>query len=174
MKNETYIDLILQDVRRLKRIADRAIEQLSDESLFTAIGDDDNSVAILIKHLAGNMRSRWRDFLTTDGEKPDRHRDTEFTLAAEDTRDDLLVRWEEGWQIFFDAVAPIRPTDLESIVTIRGEPLTVLQAINRQLTHYAYHVGQLVFLTKHHASAQWMSLSIPKGQSEQFNKKPTK
>jgi hypothetical protein len=173
LKNETYIELILREARRLKHLADQAIAQVPDESFFSVFGDEDNSIAILIKHLTGNMHSRWRDFLTSDGEKPNRYRDTEFILTADDTREHLLNRWETGWQIFFDAVTPLSLTDLERTVTIRGEPFTVLQAINRQLTHYSYHVGQLVFLAKCHAESGWKSLSVPKGQSEKFNKKPT-
>lgn len=171
MPSEPYIALAIREFRRLKQLADGAIAQVSDVSLFTALREEDNSMAIIIKHLMGNLISRWRDFLTSDGEKG-RDRDSEFIVTADDTRDRLLQRWEEGWQILFEALSPLSTSDLERTVTIRGEALTVLQAINRQLTHYAYHVGQLVFLAKHFAGERWVSLSIPKGESGRFNENP--
>lgn len=172
MSKETYTELVLREFRRLKGLADRAMAQVSDEEFITPLGDTDNSIAILVKHMSGNMHSRWRDFLTSDGEKPDRARDREFVLEAEDTQQHLLGRWESGWELLFDTLAPLGSDDLERTVTIRGEPFTVLQAINRQLTHNAYHVGQIVYAARHFAGEGWTSLSVPKGKSEEFNREP--
>ncbi len=165
-----YLQDALKIFRNYKRLGERAIAQLSDEELFRALDPEMNSVALNVKHMAGNMRSRWTDFLTSDGEKPDRDRDSEFVIDEGTTREDVLRWWEEGWRAVFAAVEPLRPEDALREVTIRGEPHTVLMAINRQLAHYAYHVGQIVFLAKHFKSAAWQSLSIPRGQSEKFNK----
>lgn len=170
----TYTALVLREFKRLKQLGDRAIQQLPAEQFFTTLGDGDNSVALLIKHVSGNMLSRWSDFLNSDGEKPDRNRDSEFVVMPHDSREQLMTRWEEGWATLFNALSPLGPADLDRSVTIRGERLTVLQAINRQLTHYAYHVGQLVFLAKHFVGEEWVSLSIPKGKSEDFNREPRK
>jgi hypothetical protein len=131
-------------------------------------------MALIMKHLSGNMRSRWRDFLTADGEKPDRDRDSEFILSSQDSRQRILEEWDQGWTILFEALAPLRAEDLDRTVVIRGERFTVLQAISRQLTHYAYHVGQLVYVAKHLAGPRWQSLSIPKGGSAKFNENPGK
>lgn len=144
--------------------------QCSDENLLVSIDPESNSIAIIVKHLAGNMRSRWKDFLTTDGEKPDRNRDTEFEDAPK-TRAALMELWERGWKYVFDALEPLTDTDLGRTVTIRSEPHSVMQAINRQMAHYAHHVGQIVFLAKHltaKTTGKWDSLSIPRGQSKQF------
>jgi hypothetical protein len=165
-----YLEDALKIFRNYKRLAERAVEQLDDADLFRALDPEMNSVALVVKHMAGNMRSRWTDFLTTDGEKPDRQRDSEFVLDAGTTRADVLRWWEEGWQLVFAAVEPLRPEDLTREVTIRGEPHTVLMAINRQLAHYAHHAGQIVFLAKHFKSSAWQSLSIPRGRSETFNR----
>lgn len=170
--NENYIQLVIREFGRLKQLADGAVEQVSDGQFLAPSVGGDNSIAVIVKHMAGNMRSRWREFLTTDGEKPDRNRDMEFVLDKEDTRAHLTGEWEAGWQVLFDALEPLSETDFERVVTIRGEPLTVLQAINRQLSHYAYHVGQLVLIAKHFAGDQWQSLSVAKGRSAQFNDKP--
>jgi hypothetical protein len=167
-----YIEEIRRQFRGYKRLGDGALSQLKDEELFVTLDPEANSVAIIVKHLAGNMRSRFTDFLTTDGEKPDRHRDQEFELSSETTRADVLRWWESGWSCVFSAIAALKPEDVQRTVTIRGEPHTVLQAINRQVAHYAYHVGQIVFLAKHLRSKEWKSLSIPRGQSEEFNRKP--
>jgi hypothetical protein len=172
MANEEYIPLAVREFERLKSVADRALSQLPADRLFAIPSEGDNSVAVIMKHVAGNMCSRWRDFLASDGEKPDRKRDREFVVSPDDTRQALFARWEEGWAALFAALAPLRPPDLGRTVTIRGEPTTVLQAINRQLTHYAYHVGQIVYLAKHFAGGRWKSLSIPLGESEQFNRAP--
>ena len=154
-----------------KSMADRAMARVDDEAYFAVLDPEANSIAILVKHMAGNAHSRWRDFLTTDGEKPDRNRDSEFELYDEDTRQALQERWEAGWQLLFDAVDPLTPDDLMAAVTIRGQPHTVVQALNRQIAHCAYHVGQIVLLAKHAQSEEWKTLSIPRGQSEQFNQK---
>lgn len=166
------LELADREFRRLKTLADRAMAQIGDDDFFAAPGPIDNSVAVIVKHLSGNARSRWRDFLTSDGEKPDRHRDTEFVIAGEETRQQLLKAWEEGWALLFAALAPLTPADLDRAVTIRGESLTVLQAMSRQMTHYAYHVGQIVYVCRHFAGNRWVSLSIPKGQSAAFNRNP--
>ncbi len=164
-----YFDEARRSFRGHKRLAEGAFAQLSDEEFFRLIDSEANSVALIVKHMAGNMRSRFTNFLTTDGEKPDRNRDTEFEMTAGTKRDEVMEWWERGWAIVFDALGSLRPEDIGRTVTIRGEPHTVLQAINRQVAHYAYHTGQIVFLAKHLKSSEWKSLSIPRGQSQQFN-----
>jgi len=159
----------LTSFRNYKKLAERAIEQVSDEEFFAAIDEEANSIAVIVKHIAGNLRSRWSDFLTSDGEKPDRNRDTEFELIA-DTRESLMKFWEDGWQTLFDAIEPLTPDDFSRTITIRGEPHTVVEAINRQLTHYSYHIGQIVLLAKHFRSSEWKTLSVPKNRSAEFNK----
>jgi hypothetical protein len=166
-----YLDEARRQFRGHKRLGEGAIAQLSDEQLFVTLDPESNSVAIVVKHLAGNMRSRFTDFLTSDGEKPDRHRDQEFELSAHTTRAEIMQCWEQGWACVFAALDSLTPDDVLRTVTIRHEPHTVLQAINRQLAHYAYHVGQIVFLAKHLRSAGWKTLSVPRGQSEEFNRK---
>jgi hypothetical protein len=158
----------VREFRKAKGLADRALAQVEDADLFRTLDPESNSIAVVLKHLSGNMRSRWRDFLTSDGEKPDRDRDAEFEIDAADTRPALLERWEEGWTRLFEALAALSPRDLQREVAIRREPHTVMQAIQRQLTHYAYHVGQIVLLARHFAGPRWKSLSIPKGRSRQF------
>ena len=152
----------LHNLRKYKKLGEGAIEQVSDADLFRAIDDESLSIALIVKHLHGNMLSRWRDFLTTDGEKPDRDRDSEFVSGGGETREAVMEWWSEGWAEVFSAIEALRPPDLERTVTIRGEPHSVLQAILRQLTHYAYHVGQIVYLAKHFRGVEWESLSIPK------------
>ena len=174
MPHETFIELAVREFAQLKRLADRAIAQLPADALFTQPGPVDNSVAVIMKHVGGNMRSRWQDFLTTDGEKPDRDRDLEFIILPEDTREKLFAQWEESWATLFRELKPLTPADLDRAVKIRGEPITVLQAISRQLTHYAYHVGQIVYVARHLVGASWQSLSIPVGKSAQFNQAPAK
>jgi len=154
--------------RYYKKLGERAIEQCPDEGLFTTLDAESNSIAIIVKHLAGNMRSRWTHFLTTDGEKPDRNRDTEFEEAPK-TRGALMDMWERGWKHVFDALAPLSDEDLSRKITIRTEPHSVMQAINRQVAHYSYHVGQIVYLARHFAGAKWQSLTIPKKNSAEFN-----
>jgi len=160
-----YLDDCLLQLRKVKRHAERALAQVDDEQLFVVLDPEANSIAMLVKHMAGNMRSRWTDFLTSDGEKPDRDRDSEFVIGADDTRASLLARWEDGWSRIVQAVSSLAPEDLERTVHVRGEAHTVLEAINRQLTHYAAHVGQIVLLAKHYAGPHWKSLSIPRGKS---------
>lgn len=167
-----YLDEARRSFRGLKRLAEGAMAQLGDEEMFRLIDPEANSVAQIVKHMAGNMRSRWTDFLTTDGEKPDRHRDSEFEMDANTTRGEVMAWWEHGWQLVFDAIAGLKSDDMGRTITIRGEPHTVLQAISRQIGHYSQHVGQIVFLAKHLKGPQWQSLSIPKGMSEQFNRTP--
>jgi hypothetical protein len=166
-----YLDEAFRSLRGHKQLAEGAMEQLTDEHFFAIPSEESNSVAIIVKHMAGNMRSRFTDFLTSDGEKPDRNRDREFIAREAETRADLLRDWEQHWQLVLDTVNSLSPEDLTRTVTIRGEPHTVLKAIHRQVAHYAYHVGQIVFLAKHWKGADWQTLSVPKGQSEQFNAK---
>jgi len=160
-----FLDDALLQFRKYKKLAEDAMAQVPADAFFRTLDDESNSIALIVKHIAGNQRSRWTDFLTSDGEKPDRNRDSEFETAGE-TRELLLARWEAGWKLLFDALAPLTDADLSRVVTIRAEPHTVMQAVNRQLTHYAYHVGQIVFLAKHLAGPQWKSLSIPRGKSK--------
>jgi hypothetical protein len=162
---------LIAELRRIKALGDRAMAQLSDADLFAAIDPESNSVAVIVKHLAGNMRSRWTHFLTSDGEKPDRRRDEEFEIGAGATRADVLRWWEEGWRATFGAIEPLGGGDLLRTVRIRQEPHTVIEAIARQFAHYGAHVGQIVFLAKHLRSSQWQSLSIPRGKSEEFNRR---
>jgi hypothetical protein len=168
--SEHYIENALKEFRGMKALADKAVAQVSDEEFFRAIDPESNSIAVIMKHMAGNMRSRWTDFLTSDGEKPDRHRDTEFELESKDRRA-IEERWEEGWRIVFGAIEPLKTEDLMRTVTIRREPHTIVEAVNRQLTHYGEHVGQIIFLAKHLKSSAWRTLSVPRGMSEAFNKK---
>jgi hypothetical protein len=163
-----YLDEVGRQFRGHKRLAEGAMAQLKDEELFTAIDSESNSIAILVKHLSGNMRSRFTDFLTTDGEKPDRNRDQEFEMTAATTRADVMRWWEEGWARLFAAIEALKPEDVMRTVTVRGEPHTVMQAINRQIAHYAQHTGQMVFLAKHLRSGEWKTLSIPRGRSKEF------
>jgi uncharacterized damage-inducible protein DinB len=159
--------------RYYKKLGDRALAQCPDEALFITLDGESNSIAIIVKHLSGNMRSRWLDFLTTDGEKPDRNRDTEFETPPS-TRAELIKQWERGWQYVFDALEPLTEADLTRTVTIRTEPHSVMQAINRQVAHYAHHVGQILFLAKHLTftkTGKWESLSVPRGKSADMNAK---
>ncbi len=164
----SYLQDSLSLFRYYKTLSERAIAQLSDEQLFTATDDESNSIAVIVKHMAGNLRSRWTDFLTSDGEKTTRNRDTEFVDPPE-SRESLLRIWNEGWDLLFGALEPLTDADLERTVRIRGEAHSVMQAINRQLTHYAYHSGQIVFLAKHLNHGQWQTLTIPRNRSAEFN-----
>ena len=166
-----YIDEAFRSLRGHKRLADSAISQLSDEQFFATPDPESNSVAVIMKHLAGSMRSRFTNFLTSDGEKPDRNRDREFVMHNDAKREEVLISWEQNWQLVFETLNSLHPDDLERTVTIRGEPHSVLQAINRQVAHYAYHVGQIVFLAKHLKGVEWKTLSVPKGQSKTYNPK---
>ncbi len=163
-----YLENALATFRGYKTLAEKAFQQLTDVDLFRTIDEESNSIAIIMKHMSGNMISRWTDFLTTDGEKPTRNRDGEFVMEPADTKDKLFAQWEKGWNCLFSALEALKPADLCKQVTIRGAPLSVLEAINRQLTHKAYHVGQIVLLAKHFKSSAWKSLSIPRGQSATY------
>lgn len=163
-----YLTDVLRSFRSYKKLAEEALAQTNDEEIFRLIDPDANSIGILIKHMAGNMRSRWTDFLISDGEKPDRHRDQEFEIDPATTRATVMQWWESGWQCVFDAITPLRADDLGRKVFIAGREHTVMQAITRQLLHYAGHVNQILLLAKHFRGSQWKSLSIPKGQSETF------
>ena len=164
-----YLDDALHTFRDYKKLAERAFAQISDEDFFRTIDDESNSIAVIIKHMAGNMLSRWTDFLTTDGEKPERNRDMEFIMLPDATREDLMAYWEKGWKCAFVAIEPLTLADLMRTIRIREQDHTVVQAINRQLAHYAYHVGQIVYLAKHFKSSEWQSLSVPKNKSAEFN-----
>ena len=166
--SESYVQLTVREFKRLKSLADGAMAQISDEQFFATPAAGDNSIAVIVKHVGGNLVSRWTDFLTSDGEKPDRRRDTEFENAPP-TRDAMMAVWQSGWDLVFAALEPLTDADLACQVSIRGEPHSVMQAVNRQLVHYACHIGQIVFLAKHFRSSQWRSLSIPRGMSEKFN-----
>ena len=166
----SYLADSLAVFRQYKRLAERAMEQVADADLFIELDPQTNSIAIVVKHIAGNMRSRWTRFLTTDGEKPDRNRDSEFE-APPQTRAELLDIWEQGWACLFAALEPLTETDLSRTVYIRGEAHSVMQAINRQVAHYQYHVGQIVLLSRHFAGDRWQSLTIPRRQSAEYNRK---
>ena len=163
-----YLDEIARQYRGYKRVGEGALAQLRDEDFFVMLDPESNTIAILVKHLAGNMRSRFTDFLTTDGEKPERFRDQEFIVDANTTRDEVMGWWEQGWSHVFAAVGQLRPEDILHTVYIRKEPHTVVQALNRALAHYAQHVGQIVFLAKHLRSKEWNTLSVPRGKSEDY------
>ena len=166
----SHIQDSIELFRYYKKLAERAIEQCPDAALCTALDGESNSIATIVKHLWGNMRSRWTDFLTTDGEKPDRSRDTEFETPPQ-TRAEILAMWAQGWKYLFDALEPLTDADAARAVTIRTEPHSVMQAINRQIAHYSYHVGQITYLAKHFAaeSGKWTSLTVPRNKSSEFN-----
>jgi hypothetical protein len=165
-----FLRTFLTEFRKLKSYGEKAMAQLQDDEFFTTIDLESNSVAVIVKHIAGNMRSRWIGFLTSDGEKPDRHRDDEFVIGPATTRADVMHWWDEGWRVTLQALEPLTPDDLQRTVLIRGESHTVVEAVMRQLTHYAAHIGQVVFLAKHLRSTAWQTLSIPRGKSEEFNR----
>jgi hypothetical protein len=160
----SYLEDAMAVFRYYKKLAEGAMEQVSDEQLFVTLDEEMNSIAINVKHMTGNMRSRWTDFLNTDGEKPDRNRDYEFVDPPQ-TREALLETWERGWRCVFEAVGPLSEEDLKRVVTIRGEPHSVMQAITRQVAHYAYHVGQIVLLAKHFQQREWKSLTVPRNRA---------
>ena len=165
---KNYHSDAVKSFRNYKKMAERAIEQVSDEEFFALIDAEANSIAVLVKHIAGNALSRWTDFLTSDGEKDFRNRDIEFELI-DDTRESLMEFWERGWLALFDNLEPLTVDDFSRTITIRGEPHTIVEAVNRQMTHYAYHIGQIVLLAKHFKSAEWKTLSVPKNKSAEFN-----
>jgi uncharacterized damage-inducible protein DinB len=166
----SYVEDSKAIFRQYKKLAEAAMAQVSDEQLAATLGPEMNSIAQIVKHMAGNMRSRWTDFLTTDGEKPTRNRDSEFEAPPE-TRVELMALWEEGWGCLFAALDPLTDADLTRTITIRGEPHSVMQAINRQVAHYPSHCGQIIFLAKHLQSANWKCLSVPRKKSEEFNQR---
>lgn len=163
----SYVRDAEKTFRYYKQLAEGAIAQVPDEALSACLDAESNSIALIVKHMAGNMRSRWIDFLSSDGEKPNRHRDTEFE-APPRMRGELLAVWDEGWKCVFEALAPLGEADLGRTVLIRNEAHSVMRAIQRQIAHYAYHVGQIVFLAKHFAGERWTSLSVPRGKSAEF------
>jgi hypothetical protein len=165
----SYIEDSLAIFRQYKKVAELAMEQVTDEQLTAVLDAESNSIAIIVKHMSGNMRSRFTDFLTTDGEKPDRDRDSEF-VDPPATRKALLDAWEDGWARVFHALEPLSEKDLGRTITIRGEAHSVMQAVNRQVAHYGLHVGQIVMLAKHFACDRWKSLSVPKARSAEFNR----
>ncbi|SRR5579871_849712 len=166
----SYLEDSISLFHHYKKLAEGAIAQVSDEQLVTSLDEEMNSIATIVKHMAGNMRSRWIDFLTSDGEKPNRNRDSEF-VEPPSSRAGLMKMWEEGWECVFQALGPLTDDDLERSVMIRGEPHSVMQAINRQMAHYSYHIGQIVFLAKHFKANEWKSLSVPRNKSAEFNRK---
>lgn len=163
-----YIEEMKRQFRGHKRMAEAAMAQLEDKDFFVALDPESNSIATLVKHIAGNARSRFTDFLTSDGEKPDRFRDQEFEVSEKTTRDEVMRWWEQGWSHVFATLDSLGAEDVQRTVTIRNEPHTVLQALNRALAHYAQHIGQIVFLAKHVRSSEWKTLSIPRGKSETY------
>ncbi len=168
----SYLEDSLSLLRYYKTMGERALEQVPDAKLFTSLDEESNSIAIIIKHMAGNMRSRWTDFLTSDGEKPDRNRDGEFEEPPAN-REQLLVIWNQGWDCVFQSLEPLTESDLSQTVVIRGEAHSVMQALNRQLAHYTSHIGQIILLAKHFAHPHWQALTIPRKQSAQFNQAVT-
>src|SRR5258707_14777894 len=166
----SYIEDVTALFRFYKRMGEGAVEQVTDEQLFATLDEEMNSIAVIVKHMAGNMRSRWTDFLTSDGEKPDRQRDTEF-VDPPSTREALLAAWEEGWKCLLGTLETLSEQDLQRTVTIRGEAHSVMQAINRQVAHYSYHCGQIVVLAKHFKHNEWQSLSVPRRKSAEFNRR---
>src|SRR5437588_2637143 len=166
-----YLEDALRTFRDYKELAERAWAQINDEDFFRTIDEESNSIAIIVKHMAGNMLSRWTDFLTTDGEKPERNRDMEFVMLPETTKEEMLAYWEKGWKVTLEAIESLRPDDLMRTIAIRGQDHTVVQAINRQMAHYAYHVGQIVYPAKHFRPGEWEALSVPKNKSAELNAK---
>ena len=165
----SYLEDAITLFHQYKQLSENAIAQVTDEQLFIVLDAEMNSIALIVKHMAGNMRSRWTNFLTSDGEKPDRDRDSEFVDPPE-TREAVLALWDQGWRCVFAALEALHEADLNRTITIRGEPHSVMQAINRQVAHYAYHCGQIVLLAKHLKADEWKSLSVPRNQSAEFNR----
>jgi Protein of unknown function (DUF1572) len=163
-----YLEEMKRQFRGHKRMGEAALAQLEEKDFFVALDPESNSVAALVRHIAGNARSRFTDFLTSDGEKPDRFRDQEFEVSGKTTPEEVMRWWEQGWAHVFSALDSLTPADVQRTVTIRQEPHTVMQALNRALAHYAQHIGQIVFLAKHLRASQWQTLSIPRGKSEEY------
>ncbi|MBS1519322.1 MAG: DUF1572 family protein [Bacteroidetes bacterium] len=168
---EHYLENVRSEFKKLKSLGDKTFTQIRDEDFFLYPDEESNSIAIIIRHLSGNMLSRWTDFLTSDGEKKFRNRDEEFDKLFYTDKDDILLRWENGWQCLFNALDSLSADDLLKEVEIRKEKHSVIQAINRQLSHYAYHIGQIVYIAKHIQYKDWKPLSIPRGKSDEFNRK---
>lgn len=168
---ENYLRNCLKEFKGLKDLGEKTFSQLKDEDFFWSSDEESNSIAIIVRHLSGNMISRWTDFLTTDGEKQNRNRDEEFDRLFYTDKDDVISRWEKGWQRVFETIESLHAEDLLKSIYIRKQKHTVIEAINRQLTHYGYHIGQIVYIGKHMESANWKSLSIPRGKSKEFNDK---
>ncbi len=166
----SLVQTAVAELSKVKRLAEDAVQQLNDAQLWTRIDPESNSVGVLMRHMAGNMRSRWTNFRTSDGEKPDRQRDQEFE-DVEISRADLMAEWDDGWQRVFDALAAVSDADLGETVYIREEPHTIFKATVRQIVHYAGHAYQILFLAKHLLGAEWKTLSIPRGKSEEFNQR---
>jgi uncharacterized protein DUF1572 len=166
----SYLKDSIDLLRHYKRLTERALEQCPEGGLFRTLDEESNSIATIVKHMAGNMRSRWTDFLSSDGEKPDRNRDAEFETPPK-TREELMALWEQGWGYVFGALATLTDADLSRTVLIRNEPHSVIQAINRQIAHYAYHAGQIIFLAKHFAAQEgkWQAVTVPRRGSAEFN-----
>ena len=171
--SEAYLDSIRRRFRNYKELGERAMAQVEDEDLYWLSVHESNSVRLNVKHLSGNMRSRWTDVFTTDGEKPDRNRDDEFVEAGFETREELMAHWEAGWACLLDAMDSFEPDDLLKLVTIRGQQIPLMDAINRQAMHVPYHVGQIVHICRERAGDRWQSLSIARGESGQYKSKPT-
>jgi hypothetical protein len=170
MANIEYLQSALRQFRMYKKLGDSAMQQVDDKGLFLQPNEESNSIATIVKHMHGNMLSRWTDFMTTDGEKPWRQRDAEFDNDLQ-TRESVLQKWEEGWQCLFNALESITDDDLNKIIYIRNEGHTVLEATNRQIAHYSYHVGQIVYIAKMLKNDGWQSLSIPRNKSKEYNEK---
>lgn len=168
MDGKSWLNDMIQIYKKHKLNCEKAASQVNDVELFSTIGGNPQSIAALMKHIGGNHRSRWRDFLTTDGEKSDRNRESEFALDGE-SRDSIIAKWEDGWSIAFETLNSLDENDLEEIVTIRGEPFTVVQAIERNLVHISYHAGQIVMLARSFAGENWQTLSVAVGKSEEYN-----
>ncbi len=166
----SYLEDSIELFRQYKSLAERALAQASDRQLLESLDEESNCIAAIVKHMSGNMRSRWTDFLESDGEKPDRLRDTEF-VDPPATREALLAAWEAGWTCLFEALSGLSEADLSRTVKIRGEAHSVMQAIHRQVAHYAYHCGQIVFLAKHLSHREWTALTVPRGRSEEFTRR---
>lgn len=170
MIEENYLQDAVRSFQNYKKLAEKSFAQISDEEFFLALDEESNSIATIVKHVAGNLRSRWTDFLTSDGEKPDRDRDSEFVAFENETRDSLLEFWETGWRATLSTIESLQPADLGKIIKIRGEDHTIIEAVNRSIAHTAYHVGQIAFLAKHFRSAEWQTLSIPRNKSAEYNR----
>ncbi len=171
MNLDNYLKNIIDEFQKMKSLAEKAMSQVTDEQFFQLVDSEANSIAVIVKHIAGNQHSRWSDFLTSDGEKNSRHRDNEFLILKTDTRESLMLYWDAGWKVLFDTLESLSVNDLDRTIKIRDEEHFVFEVINRQMTHYSSHIGEVVFLAKHLCGKEWQTLSIAKGESQKFNKK---